>query len=214
MFITILGCGRIGRMLALDLVKEGHNVAIIDKSKENLKELGSGFNGVIVEGLGIDEEVLIKAGIEEADVFIGLSAEDSINIMAAQIAKRLFKVKRVIARVYKGELNDFYEQSGIEIIYPSKDAEERIKRSIVHQNAGIIAELTDEKLLLVRITAGKALAHKKIIELDTLNQMKVLHMKRNGVKRIPIPEEVINEGDILVMSIKQEVIGMLERLLV
>lgn len=131
MFVLIIGCGRMGRMLALDLSKEGHNVTIIDKDSENLKRLGSGFNGVAIEGLGIDEETLIKAGIEEADVFLAVSSEDNVNLMAAQIAQKLFNVKRVIARNYQPELEEFYKQLGLEIICPSNVSVEMVKDKIL-----------------------------------------------------------------------------------
>lgn len=131
MFIIIIGCGRMGRMLALDLSKEGHNVTVIDKESDNLKRLGSGFNGVTIEGLGIDEETLIKAGIQEADVFLALSSEDNVNLMAAQIAQKIFKVKRVIARNYQPELESFYKQLGLEIICPSNISVEMVKERIL-----------------------------------------------------------------------------------
>lgn len=213
MFITILGCSRIGRMLAEDLVVEGHNVTIVDKDSEELQALGSGFNGRIIEGIGIDEEVLVRAGIKEADIFIAVSEEDNINIMAAQIAKQLFNVKKVIARVYKGEINEFYEEQGIEIIHPFKDAADRIKNQIIYPKFQVIGELSDEKLLIIRVVASKSLSNRRVVDLDILGQLKIIHMKRKNSYFIPLPNEVIKEEDILTMSVKEDAIKVLERLM-
>lgn len=213
MFVTILGCSRVGCILAESLAVEGHNVTIVDKDEEALKELGEGFNGRIVEGLGIDEDTLRRAGIEEADIFVAASSEDSINIMAAQIAKKIFKVKRVVARVYKGELNDFYESQGIEIIHPSKDAADRIKNQMLYPKFEVIGQLSEERLILLRVVANKTLANKRIGDLHDLSQARVLHMKRNGQNHIPLPYETIQERDILIISIMENDIKALEKLM-
>lgn len=131
MFIIIMGCGRIGSMLALDLAEEGHNVTVIDKDAENFKRLGSGFNGITIEGLGIDEETLIKAGVDEVDLFFAVSPEDNLNLMAAQVVQKVFEVKRVIARNDQPELAGFYKQLGLEVISPSRMVVESVKNIIL-----------------------------------------------------------------------------------
>lgn len=125
-----MGCGRIGSMLALDLSEEGHNITVIDTDSEQFKRLGGGFNGITIEGLGIDEEILKKAGVEEADLFFAVSPEDNLNLMAAQIVQKVFQVKRVIARNDQPELADFYKQLDLEVICPSQMVVESVKRII------------------------------------------------------------------------------------
>lgn len=137
MFIIIVGCGRMGSMLAQDFSKEGHNVTVIDKDKEKLDELGSGFNGILIEGMGIDEEILLRAGIKEADVFLALSQEDNINIMAAQVAKNIFHVPKVIARNYKLELHSFYQKLGLDTIYPLQTAVREVKERVLISQEGV-----------------------------------------------------------------------------
>lgn len=119
MYIIIAGCGRIGSMLATELSNEGHDVVIIDHDKSKLDTLGSGFNGIRSLGVEFDNDVLIGAGIEQADVFYAMSADDNINIVAAQVAGRIFKVKRVIARVSDPSKQFLYEQMGLETICPT-----------------------------------------------------------------------------------------------
>lgn len=116
MYIVIIGCGRIGSGLALELSNEGHDVSVIDSKEESLKRLGLGFNGQRVNGVEIDKDILISAGIEMADVFLALTKDDNINLMATQIAKNIFKVPEVFSRVYEPSKEFIYKKLGIETI--------------------------------------------------------------------------------------------------
>src|SRR5438132_14402741 len=92
MKLVIVGCGRVGAMAALALSKAGHQVTVIDSNRCAFDRLGSDFPGEMVLGNGIDEDVLRQAGIESADGFASLTNGDNRNIMAAQIAREIFKV--------------------------------------------------------------------------------------------------------------------------
>lgn len=119
MYIIIVGCGRIGSMLATDLSNEGNDVVIIDQDRLKLDELGSGFNGLRSIGVEYDNEKLIEAGIEHADVFYAMTPNDNVNLVAAQIAGKVFGVKRVISRVNDPNKQFLYDQLGIESICPT-----------------------------------------------------------------------------------------------
>jgi len=94
----VVGCGRVGSQLATMLSVEGHNVTVIDRDEDAFRRLGSTFNGVTVKGLGFDEEVLDEAGIREADVFAAVTDLDNTNLMAAEVARKIFHVPHVVAR--------------------------------------------------------------------------------------------------------------------
>ncbi|MBI2845146.1 MAG: TrkA family potassium uptake protein, partial [Chloroflexi bacterium] len=100
MRVVILGCGRVGSHLAKMLVAAGHQVAIIDKNSAAFNRLPSDFPANMVLGNGIDEDVLKRAGIEKADAFVATTNGDNTNVMSSQIAKEIFGVKKVIARIY------------------------------------------------------------------------------------------------------------------
>ena len=100
MKIVILGCGRVGATLATMMDRAGHSVAIIDFSSDSFQRLDTNFGGETVLGNGIDGEVLIRAGIKDADAFAAVTNGDNRNIMASQIAKEIFKVKKVVCRIY------------------------------------------------------------------------------------------------------------------
>ena len=116
MNIMIVGCGRVGSQLAVLLSREGHNVTIIDKSSDSFRRLGGTFNGVTAVGNAFDEKLLRELKIEKQDAFVSVTSGDNTNLMASQIASKMFKVPRVIARVYDPERADIYKKFDLDII--------------------------------------------------------------------------------------------------
>ena len=113
MNIVILGCGRVGSTLARSMYKDGHQVTVVDMVNESFRRLGTKFKGSRVVGNGMDEDVLRRAGIETCDVFVAVSPGDNRNIMAAQIAKTVYSVPTVIARLNDPIRADTYRSLGI-----------------------------------------------------------------------------------------------------
>ena len=120
MKIVILGCGRVGSTLANMLDQAGHEVSVIDFSSEAFQRLSSDFKGETIPGNGVDEEVLIRAGIKEADAFVAVTNGDNRNIMSSQIAKEIFNVKKVMCRIYDPIREETYHELGLETISPTK----------------------------------------------------------------------------------------------
>ncbi len=118
--IVILGCGRVGSTLATMLDQAGHEVSVIDFSSDAFQRLSPDFRGETVQGNGVDEEILIRAGIKEADAFAAVTNGDNRNIMASQIAKEIFKVKKVMCRIYDPIREETYRELGLETICPTK----------------------------------------------------------------------------------------------
>ena len=119
MNVVIMGCGRVGAQLANLLDSEGQKVTILDIDAQSFRRLSSSFGGTALVGDGTDSESLKKADIEQADAFIALTQGDNRNVMAAQIAKHVFKVKKVICRIYDPLRKDVYESVGLEVISPT-----------------------------------------------------------------------------------------------
>ena len=132
----IMGCGRVGAWLARLLDAEGHQVTVLDVDAYSFRRLrfpgmGNGdFKGTALVGNGIDQEVLKKAGIEETDVFFALTQGDNRNIMASQIAKHLFRVPRVICRIYDPLRQEMYSNLGLEAISPTAIFAELLKEKL------------------------------------------------------------------------------------
>jgi trk/ktr system potassium uptake protein len=126
MKIVIVGSSRVGAMAAKALSEAGHQVTVVDINRHSFDRLGPDFKGEMVVGNGIDEDVLRQAGIESADGFASLTNGDNRNIMAAQIAREVFKVPMVITRIYDPIREDVYRELGLNTICPTLSGARKI----------------------------------------------------------------------------------------
>lgn len=118
-YIIIVGCGRLGANLASTLSDEDGNVLIMDSNKESFRRLSSDFGGLSVVGNGTDLDALKNAQIEKASAVIAVTNDDNTNIMVVQLAREMFHVARVIARLYDPERESVYQDLGIDTICPA-----------------------------------------------------------------------------------------------
>ncbi len=119
MKVIIIGCGRVGAQLAALLQADGHTITILDRDAGSFRRLPPDFTGTALLGNGLDEGVLKQAGIEEADAFIVVTQGDNRNVMAAQIAKHIFNVPKVLCRIYDPLRRELYETLGLHAISPT-----------------------------------------------------------------------------------------------
>ncbi len=119
MNLVIMGCGRVGAQLASLMDSDGHNVTVLDTNDYSFRRLPPSFGGIALVGDGTDEEVLKKAGIEQADAFVAVTEGDNRNVMAAQIAKHMFNIPKVVCRIYDPLRKDVYEAVGLQAISPT-----------------------------------------------------------------------------------------------
>jgi trk system potassium uptake protein TrkA len=119
MKVVIMGCGRVGARLASLLDIEGHSVTILDTDTYSFRRLSPDFGGTALVGSGVDQEALKQAGIEKADAFVAVTQGDNRNVMAAQIAKQIFGVPKVVCRIYDPLRRELYNNLGIEAFSPT-----------------------------------------------------------------------------------------------
>ena len=113
--VIVVGCGRVGSQLANMLSDNGSNVCVIDRSADAFANLGRNFNGSTLQGVGFDEDTLVKAGVDDCDVVAAVTQLDNTNLMVAEVASRLFGVPHVIARLYNPDHERAYMQLGIDV---------------------------------------------------------------------------------------------------
>lgn len=130
MKVVIMGCGRTGAQLAGLLDADQHKVTILDTDTYSFRRLSPEFGGTALLGNGIDEESLKKAGIEEADAFVALTQGDNRNVMAAQIARHIFNVPKVICRIYDPIRRELYNTLGIEAFSPTTIFSQMLKERL------------------------------------------------------------------------------------
>lgn len=126
-YTIIIGCGRLGSNIANTLSNEGENVLIIDDNQDSFKRLASNFGGLTVVGDGTDLDILKEAKISKATTVIVVTNDDNVNLMIAQMSRDIFKVEKVIARLYDLERESIYQELGVNTICPSMLSANEIK---------------------------------------------------------------------------------------
>lgn len=201
MYIIIVGCGRVGSELANLLQSEGHNVVIIDNDPQSFKRLGSTFNGTTLVGNGFDVELLKEAGIEKADAFCVVTDGDNTNIMAAQIAKKIFNVPKVIARVYDPQRAHIYKHLGLDIISGTVLFAAMVRDKIIESHfTGYLIETGE--LGVIEIPIEKTLIGKKVSEVNIPDEFLVATIVRKKGSIIPGSDTKLEKNDLLMGIVK------------
>jgi trk system potassium uptake protein TrkA len=130
-YIIIIGCGRLGSSLAKGLADEGNDICIIDRDRDKLDALGSGFNGKRIKGIEFDSDILLEAGVKQADALLAVTLDDNINITVSLIAGKIYRVPKIIARVNNPGKKIIYKQLDIDTINPIQYETEIIKNKLL-----------------------------------------------------------------------------------
>ncbi|MBZ9632781.1 potassium channel family protein [Clostridium sp. FP1] len=202
MYIIIIGCGRLGSGLAMELSNDGHDVVIVDKYAANLQRLRSGFNGIKIKGVEIDNDTLMEAGIDKADIFLAMTPADNINIMASQIAKNIFKVPKVIARIFDPSREFIYRKLGLQTISPTELGINIIKNKIIDKKSDTLFMLNND-IAIEEITINK-LKFKSVLEIEDKFNCSICAVWKNGEFMIPNKNELFEKGNKIVCSINKE----------
>ncbi|MCD6539372.1 MAG: NAD-binding protein [Candidatus Omnitrophica bacterium] len=131
MYIIIIGCGELGVKLAEELSLDKHDVVVIDKRRSALRKLGSNFNGQTISADALDLEVLKTAGIEKADALFLLTGNDNLNLVIGQLAKKVFKVRKVIVQVFSFFKEEVFKNKDLIIINRNNLFLDRFKEALV-----------------------------------------------------------------------------------
>jgi len=126
----IIGCGRVGSSIALQLQREGWDVVVVDENEDALSRLGEHWPGAFLVGHGIDTDLLREAGIEEADAVIAATDGDNTNIVIGEVAQKRFDVKCVVVRVLDPARAEFYAARGMRTICPTKTAIDKMAETV------------------------------------------------------------------------------------
>lgn len=208
MYIIIVGCGRVGAQVATLLSGEGHNVVVIDKNPLAFKRLESSFNGVTLVGNGYELDVLKEAGIEKADALCSLTNGDNTNIMASQVAKKIFKVSRVIARVYDSARAHIYESLGLEILSGTVLFASMIRDKLMDKRLSSFIIETGN-LGIIELEVGGSVVGKTVADVGIPNEFLVMTVLKNCDRHgqdilIPLPDTRLEKGDVVYGIVRTE----------
>ncbi len=196
MYFIIAGCMTIGASLAQILSEENHDVVVIDSDPRNLEALGSGFNGMTITGMPIDEDVLRNAGIEQADALAAVTRDDNMNIMIAQVARNLFHVPKVITRLYSPERERVFREMGMTTVCPTSLAVDHIREMLLPSPPQTVLTIGGTRIEFLTVPAPRRAVGKPI---SALRDIRILGIIRSGAFSFVQPECVIGPGDLLVI---------------
>ncbi|MGH3364288.1 MAG: potassium channel family protein [Nocardioidaceae bacterium] len=204
MHVVIMGCGRVGSTLARSLEDRGHTVAVIDSNPDAFRRLGPSFNGTKVTGIGFDQDVLDRAGIEKADAFAAVSSGDNSNIIAARVARETFGIQQVVARIYDPGRAEVYQRLGITTVATVKWTADQVLRRILP--AGAEPDFRDPSgtIRLDQVRATEAWVGRRTVDFQLQSGSRIAWIDRLGEGMLPTRESVIQEGDVLHLVMREE----------
>lgn len=213
MRVVILGCGRVGAELTIQLAKAGHEITIIDKRREAFERLPPGFEARQVVGIGFERETLEEAGIKEADAFVAVTNGDNSNIVSARVAREYYHVPTVIARIYDPRRADIYERLNIPTVASVRWTARQVLLMLSHGREELKESLGGGDLFRMRIKVPDHLVGKHVSELFAEGRILVAAVTRGGSGFIPEKDSTFKEGDVAELVIHREALEELDLLL-
>jgi trk system potassium uptake protein TrkA len=201
MYIIIVGCGRVGSELAKLLSAEGHDVVVIDKNQASFERLEDAFNGLTLVGNGFDLELLKNAGIEKADAFCAVTNGDNTNLISAQVAKKIFKIPKVFARVYDPARAHIYAALGLDIMSGTVLFAAMLRDKIIESRFSSYLIETKE-LGVIEIEVKKNFAGKTVQDINIPQEFLVVAIRRLQGVLIPEPSTVLKDKDVVMAVVK------------
>jgi len=201
MNIIIIGCGRFGSTLANELSDAGHNISVIDKDSERLSVLGSGFNGVKIKGIEYDNEILKEAGIATADAVLSVTPDENINITVSLIAKEIYKVPQIIARIVNPNRQYIYEELDIKTINLIQLGADILKTKLSVNRAGTIAVINkDYEVAEIIVSKDK---HFTVKEMEEKYSCVISAIIREDDLIFPSKDESVKQGERIICTINK-----------
>jgi len=211
MHIIIVGCGRVGAELARLLASEGHNVVVVDRNPNAFNRLGGGFNGVTLAGNGFTVDVLKQAGIEKADAFCAVTNGDNTNILASQIAKKIFKIPKVVSRIYDPQRAQIFKDLGLDILSGTALFASMIRDKIIESRLSSCLIETNQ-LGVMEIDVNDKMEGHSISQLNVPDEFIISAVIRKKDVIIPRPETIVDKGDKIIGVVKITSLNKIKKL--
>jgi trk system potassium uptake protein len=196
MHVVIIGCGRVGAALTVELGRAGHSVSIIDKRPDAFDRLPPGFQARTLVGTGFDRDLLEEAGVSNAGAFVAVTNGDNSNIVAARVAREHYHIPKVIARIYDPRRAEIYERLNIPTVASAKWAAEQIQYLLFHGREELKETFAGGTLLHLQREIPDHLVGKPIWSVEEEGQIEVVGVDRGGRGFIPVKDSTFQKGDV------------------
>ncbi|MGN6781001.1 MAG: NAD-binding protein [Marmoricola sp.] len=179
-------------------------MAVVDVNTDAFRRLGPDFAGKVVKGVGFDREVLLEAGIQQADAFAAVSSGDNSNILAARVVRETFEVHNVVARIYDPGRAEVYERLGITTVATVKWTADQVLRRLLPAGAEPNYRDPSGTIRLDQMPINEAWVGQRSVLFQTQSQARIAWIDRLGEGMIPGRETVLQEGDVLHLVMREE----------
>jgi trk system potassium uptake protein TrkA len=202
--VVIMGCGRVGSALARSLEDRNHTVSVIDSNPDAFRRLGPSFSGTKVTGIGFDQGVLERAGVEKADAFAAVSSGDNSNIIAARVARETFGIQQVVARIYDPGRAEVYQRLGITTVATVKWTADQVLRRLLP--AGAEPDFRDPSgtIRVDQVPAPTRWVGHQTVDFQMATRSRIAWIDRLGEGMLTTKDSVIQEGDLLHLVMREE----------
>lgn len=213
MLNLIIGCGRVGAGLAKILIERGHSVTVVDMDAQAFERLGENFKGQTVLGVGFDHDVLLKAGIQRADGLAAVTSSDEANVVIARIARDIFHVPKVVARLFDVRQAEIYRRLGLQTISPTSWGINRIADLLLYSQMETISSLGSGEVEIIEVELPPLLVGKMVRDLMVQGEIHVVAVTRKNNSFLPTLGTVFSEGDLLHLAVLTTSVDRLKGLL-
>lgn len=197
----IVGCGRMGSGLARKLESQGVDVTIIDTIPAAFLSLGSDFKGKKIVGIGFDQDVLTEAKISMVDSVVACTNSDETNALIARIAQNIFRVPKVVARLYDSHKAEIYHSLGIQTISTTSWGIARAVEILNYSELDSLLSLGDGQVTIIRYETPVLLEGRNINDVSMLGEVRIVAMKRGTETMIPSLSTQLKTGDVLYIAV-------------
>lgn len=213
MKVIIVGCGKLGSGLALNLIKKGHKVTVIDSNAESFELLGKNFTGETILGIGFDKDILEQAQIKKADAIVACSKSDEANALIGRISKNIYKVPRVISRLYDPRKAEIYRSLGIQTISTTTWGVTRCTEMLSYNQIDSVFTIGNNNMEIVRIETPALLVGKTVNELTAIGEIQVVAISRDNKTFMPTLGTALQKHDVVYISVLASSVKRLKSLL-
>ncbi len=203
MHVIVVGCGRVGRELAVDLEAGGHNISIIDKNRSAFRRLPERWTGRAVVGFGFDRDTLEQAGIKEAGALAAVTNGDNTNIVTARIARETYEVDKVVARIYDPRRAAVYQRLGIPTVATVSWATDQVIRKLFPDQHSVDWTDASGMVSLLEVALPDAWCGHRLSGIEG-DGWRLVAVHRAGGTRLAMGDLVGQEGDVLHVAVRKE----------
>lgn len=210
MHVIVVGCGRVGSELAVNLEKSGHSVAIIDKNKRAFRRVPEDWKGRQVVGFGFDRDDLEEAGAREAGALAAVTSGDNSNVLTARIARENYQIANVVARIYDPRRAVIYQRLGIPTVATVTWTTDQVMRRLLPDSSTIEWNDPTGAVSLVERNLPERWAGRPLSSLTEDPDMRLVLVTRSGAATLATPDLIGQEGDVLLLAVRNEAVGRLD----